>query len=324
MTDFSNRLPNSGFGVSNSSEPSRGSPINLLDIPSDLDRVFEDIAARHPARMPNVRDEIADLRSLKRTSARELIPLGIREAIESPYQRMTQHLRDSGEHTQMKEGFLRVMSESLCVLAYRVLSTDGPCLLLLDRDDTIDGRIFSFKAALREASLEEECFNRCIRPGLPGLLLELPRHKRDLEVGILTARSPEGIFSSHSAERSEWLRSLFSESHLYSTALWRVSEESYRMGCRFLAALCDPSSGLFCDVDIDLEPEGLPPDGNPFGKTVAVRRIEREHPDKRIILYDDLEALPYFLPGQAVLAPSLGLFLEDMFPLKLMQELGLM
>lgn len=324
MTDFGNRPLNSGLGISNSRGSSHESAIKLMDIPSDLGRLYEDITARHPARMPNIGDEIADLRSLRRTSAREQIPAGIREAIESPYQRMTQYLRDSGEHTPMKEGLLKLMAGSLCVLAHRVLSIDRPCLLLLDRDDTIDGRIFSYEAALGDTSLEVECLNRCIRPGLTGLLEELPRHKRDLEVGILTARSPERIFDSHSVERSDWLRSLFSESHVYSTALWRVSEDSYRMGCRFLAALCDTSSDLFCDVGIDLEPEGLPPDGNPFGKAVAVRTIEREHPDKRIILYDDLEPLPYFLPGQAVLAPSLGVFLQDMFPLVLMQELGLM
>lgn len=324
MTDFNNRPLNSDFGISNSRGQSHESAIKLIDIPSDLGRLYEDITAHHSAKIPNIGDEIADLRSLKRTSAREQIPAGIREAIESPYQRMAQYLRESGEHTSMKEELLRTMAGSLCVLAQRVLSIDGPCLLLLDRDDTIDGRIFSYEAALRETSLEVECLNRCIRPGLTGLLEELPRHKRDLEVGILTARSPERIFDSHSVERSDWLRSLFSENHVYSTALWRVSEESHQMGRQFLAALCDPSSSLFCDVDIDLEPEGLPPDGNPFGKTAAVRRIEREHPDKRIILYDDLEPLPYFLPGQAVLAPSLGVFLEDMFPLGLMQELGLM
>ncbi len=323
MVEFSNKPSDERTGVSNAGEPSHESVVKLLELPSDLGRVFDDIAARHKIRTPNIREEIADLRSLKGSAVREKIPERLRQVIESPYEHLTQHLRDVGRHTPLKEGLLRTMSDSLCVLAHRVLSTEGPCLLLLDRDDTIDGRILPSDTAHTEGEFEGEYAARCIRPGLQGFLEELPRHKRELEVGILTARSPYSVFDSHSEERSNWMRSSFSPNHVYSSAEWRVSEGSCHMGRRFLAALCDPSSELFLDVDIDLEPDNLPPDGNPFGKTAAVRMLEREHPEKHILLYDDLEPLPYFLPGQAIIAPSIGVFLDQMFSLNLLTELRL-
>lgn len=323
MVEYSNGPYHEPTDMSKAREPSHEGEVKLLDLPSDLGRVFEDVAARHRVREPNIRDQIADLCALRDTAVRGQIPEQLREVIERPYERLTEYLREVGQYTPLKEGLLKMMSNSLCVLAHRVLSTGGPCLLLLDRDDTIDGRILPSDAVRTESGFEVEYSERCLRPGLPEFLEDLPRHKGELEVGILTARSPFGVFDSHSEQRSSWMRSSFSRNHIYSSAQWRVSDDSYQMGRRLLAALCDPSSELFLDVDIDVEPEKLPLDGNPFGKTAAVRMLERAHPDKRILLYDDLEPLPYFLPGQAIIAPSIGVFLDQMFPLKLLKELGL-
>lgn len=260
MADIHNPQFEKGYDTSDLQYPKHQDTVKVLELPSDLERHFRDLVAHHPGNVPNIGDQIVDIRFLRQRSGAELIPSDLLQVIEQPYQRMIQHLHETKDHTPLKAVLLKTMSNSLCMLAHRVLSKDRPCLLLLDRDDTIDGRIFSLETMRAETLNGEECPGRCVRPGLPALLEHLPHYKKDLEVGILTARSPESIFDSHSAERSEWLRSLFSSNHVYSTALWRVSEESSRMSREFLATLLDPSSELFLSVDIDLDPNDLPRD----------------------------------------------------------------
>jgi hypothetical protein len=288
----------------------------MLSVPSDLSRVVSDISDGTPLFTSK---EIYDTYFFRRNSNLVTPPSHFSELIESSYRPFSDalHSKDAEPHGPI--GLMGLLPSSLKVLAGIILRQTKPVILLLDRDDTIDGEVISFERRSQQLYGEDGGI-RTLRPGLLPLLNMFKNKIPGISVGMITARLPGTIFESSNPLHTARMEEIISPEHRYSVAAWRLHPETKVLTHQYLAQLKDPNSKKFTDdVDIDIEPTELR-DGSALGKMVAVRLLERCYPEHSIILYDDLAVLPYFLPGQAVYAPPLGTFLEDRFSLDLLRE----
>jgi hypothetical protein len=290
-----------------------GAEITHISPPEDLDRAVKDFLKWHAQNISKITDK-RQLFALARPESFDwtaIVDSKIRSIADFPYSSLLAYAKATKERCYFEEEDAVTLTNSLCALAATVLNTSGPCLLLLDRDDTIDGRYSHSDVEEKRYALWRETGGRMVptkiwRPGLLLLMEELKERKPDLVIGMLSVRHPSILFEAYTKERAELLQNLFDPNHIYNAHQFRDEENETRITKRarkIAALLKDPGSPHYVGEECEVQLNNVR--ANDLGKALSIQLIEKMYPDMRVIAYDDQYALPCFAPGRVVLASNL-------------------